>query len=312
MRKPETGQEPGIAMREIIYRGMLGRSVERVRLADGTSAILKPVQGDSNELYVYENVLPLLPDIYPRLLATWRDPQDGAAVRLLFEDAGELKHGYKFDTALDIIRLMAAWHARPTVAWPPLPASRLKPGYGDMAAQLLEERDVLEREIQRWGIEPDLVAATYRMLEADDPFEDGRLVFSHGDLHAGNYADAAGRLVVLDWEHAHMNLRYWDLFHLIDLTHPLYPRTHAPLWRSALLDAYYSLARGTGEAINRPAFLKDYHRFSTVFSLWMLQLIRNDLSCGIGPWPADRLAIQLEETRRSYVENIHALLDVGT
>ena len=69
-----------------------------------------------------------------------------------------------------------------------------------------------------------------------ESFAADELVLSHGDLHLGNYAAVNGQVKVLDWEHAHLNSRYWDLYHVIDLSHPIFPKEMTTNIRERLLE----------------------------------------------------------------------------
>jgi len=303
-------REPAFSRRETIYRGMQGRIVERVWDAGGKSRILKRSGSDAAELRVYEKVLPLLPPVYPGLVAKWADGREDGTAWLLFEDIGPLRHDYRTDTALDVIRCAAWWHTRPAAMWPEMPARGLKPGFGEMASDLLAKRAAGTGLLHRLGFEPQIGQTFFNRLAAGAATADNRLVFSHGDLHVGNYVRADGRLYVLDWEHAHLNVRYWDLFHLIDLTHPLYPRSGAPDWREELLEEYIRSAGEYDPALlrDREALRRDYRWFAAVFSLWMLLLVEADLESGSGPWPGELLAAQLNDTARIFLDNLKVFL----
>ena len=103
------------------------------------------------------------------------------------------------------------------------------------------------------------------------------LVLSHGDLHLGNYGISQNKLVILDWEYAHLNTRFWDLYHLIDLSHPLHPKTVTSELRNKILSEYYDQASTYGIETNRASFKNEYYLFSATFSLWMIMLIEGDL-----------------------------------
>lgn len=133
-----------------------------------------------------------------------------------------------------------------------------------------------------------------------------RRVLSHGDLHLGNYALAGGEIKVLDWEHVHLNAPYWDLYHLLDLSHPVFPRTMDAPTRQRLLDDYLRAAARKGNIWEPAAFKRGYARFAAVFSLWMLLLIEQDLAAiakndGLpAKWSPEQLGRQRQETLASF------------
>ena len=121
-----------------------------------------------------------------------------------------------------------------------------------------------------------------------------------GDLHLGIYALVNGEVKVLDWEHAHLNYPYWDLCHVIDLSHPLFPKTMTSSVRERLLDVYLEESARLGRTYEPVAFKANYRGFSALFSLWMLRLIASDLSQGEdGPWPREALRQQRDEAAES-------------
>ncbi|MGG1641630.1 hypothetical protein ACIFQM_10110 [Paenibacillus sp. NRS-1782] len=83
--------------------------------------------------------------------------------------------------------------------------------------------------------------------------------------------------MVLDWEHAHLNTPLWDVYHLIDMSHPLFPRRMTSDLRICLLDRYLEQLELLGAGLERGAFMQEYGMFAVVFSLWMLLLIESDL-----------------------------------
>jgi thiamine kinase-like enzyme len=133
------------------------------------------------------------------------------------------------------------------------------------------------------------------------------LVLSHGDLHVGNYSLAKGQLYILDWEHTHLNYRYWDLYHLIDLSHPLYPKKVNPTWRIRLLECYIEEATRNGSLIDSQQFIYEYRLFASVFSLWMLRLIEADRISGYSPWSEEQLSVQVIETVTSFLQTVDPL-----
>ncbi|WP_164779559.1 phosphotransferase family protein [Paenibacillus kobensis] len=151
-----------------------------------------------------------------------------------------------------------------------------------------------------FGLPEHLVLRVYGQMKQQPPVIVYRL--SHGDLHAGNFGTADdGTLKVLDWEHVHRNSPYWDLYHALDMSHPMFPRTIEDEARERLLAAYWEQAKAGSVPADREAFMREYSLFSAVFSLWMLRLIASDLEGDGGPWPRERLLRQQEETRAAFL-----------
>ena len=61
------------------------------------------------------------------------------------------------------------------------------------------------------GAGPEASEAARSRLAALARLDSGPLVVCHSDLHRLNLLDGGGRLVVLDWEYAHVADRFWDL-----------------------------------------------------------------------------------------------------
>ncbi|WP_068783017.1 phosphotransferase family protein [Paenibacillus phocaensis] len=296
-----TLDENRIWRREPMYQGMNGRWVERFYTDPGHSYIFKPLtNGESvdREAWVNGNVLAQLPEIaVPQLLAASPEGR-GTEGWTIFEDLGPLRHTYRLEYAEAAARQLARLHAAPAERWPGLTAQGPKPGIETIAADLLRRRDEARVLLAAHGLpvqwlDSDKMAA----IQKGGGFSDKRRVLSHGDLHLGNYAvTKAGRVVLLDWEHAHRNLPYWDLYHLIDMSHPRFPKAMPSEDRMKLLDTYLEEADKQGTTWVREGLAREYAWFAAVFSLWMLLLIEGDLRRGGGVWTIEGLLRQQEET----------------
>ncbi|MEC0232854.1 aminoglycoside phosphotransferase family protein [Paenibacillus kribbensis] len=290
--------------REILYTGTNGRDVERFYVLPSESYVFKPLTNDEQEgreRWVYEHVLPSLPPIYPRLLACSGPGTDGGGEWMILEDLGPLHHLHEEETMLQAVGLVAWWHALPTDCFTGLPLRGPKPIIEEMAFELYERKsDVLEL-CSSLGFSEHQVQRIYVKLEHQSFAQ--QLVLSHGDLHPGNYALSGERLMVLDWEHAHLNIPLWDVYHLIDMSHPLFPRRMTSDLRIRMLDTYLEQLELLGIRMDRAAFLLEYGMFAVIFSLWMLLLIHSDLQ-RIGSdvhrnnnkWSKEQLKAQLKET----------------
>lgn len=301
-----------LSFRESLYQGMNGRHVERFKLASDaeTSYIFKPVTqaGQAErEVWVYENVLPMLPEIYPRLLARSLDP---AAGWMIYEDLGPLSHDHGPEDLNTVIEAMAQWHRLPTDSWIGARLVPPKPRVEAMAGELLQQEAKVAGFMKELHL-PGRLLGDIAEISSGLGRNHVPLVLSHGDLHAGNYTRIEGRLYVLDWEHVHLNTPYWDLYHVLDMSHPIFPRK-APLThkvRDRLLRRYWQLYAPRSSDASGRIFAREYYLFAMVFSLWMLLLIDKDLSHGGGPWSSDQLRIQQEETKYSVRSCACSLMD---
>ncbi|MBB6675191.1 phosphotransferase [Cohnella nanjingensis] len=288
---------------------MNGSEVERLYLDSGESCIWKPLTNDGQlgtEAWVYEHVLAALPPIYPRLLAR-SSPSAPGMSWTLFEDLGPLDHAFAEETALALMSQIARWHALPTDTLREAPLRGPKPAIRRMAADIQSRAEPLP------GIPGDLVRQAAEMTRQPAWAEEvsNASVFSHGDLHLGNYAMTAEGIKVLDWEHAHLNHPYWDLYHVLDMSHPLFPKPVDAAIRGRALERYMAETARIGALALAPSFKRGYSRFAAVFSLWMLQLIDSDLRAGGGPWPLDRLRQQRREARTSFEQCAAACADMN-
>ncbi|UVI30065.1 phosphotransferase family protein [Paenibacillus spongiae] len=293
-----------IARREPLYTGMNGSRVERLRLTVGGSFIFKPLTNDGqwgSELWVYEHILPYFPPLYPRLLASSIDSRQGRHW-LLFEDLGSLDHTFREETAAQLIQHMAWWHGFPTGALRNGPLKGPKPPIGVLAAEISANEEEILRICEEIGAGLPRVQEMLEMLGREEsPFEQAK-VLSHGDLHAGNYAVAGGRLLVLDWEHMHLNSPFWDLYHALDMSHPTFPGMMNEPVRERLLDSYLAAAGECGMRHDAEPFKRAYALYAAVFSLWMLRLIDGDIRRGSGLWPMSALLRQRQETAASLLQ----------
>lgn len=283
-----------IFQREILYTGLNGRNVERIYLSPGESYIFKPLTNNEQvgrEVSVYENILPLFPAIYPKLLSFSKNKNPEQSW-MIFEDVGPLSHVFTEESVFGIVKWIAWWHALDVREIGSLATEGLKPSIEEIAADVQEKKDDLEPFLKLKGVQ--------HLFDLLDSFIFSKsLVLSHGDLHIGNYAVSGDRVVVLDWEYAHLNTPFWDLYHAIDLSHPLYPKMVSTELREQALAIYLAEAGREGD---RTAFLFEYHLFAAVFSMWMMLLIQEDLRDSGGKWPVEQLERQLGETVSSLVQ----------
>ncbi|WEG12932.1 aminoglycoside phosphotransferase family protein [Pullulanibacillus sp. KACC 23026] len=285
---------------ETLYVGTNGRKVERFFLTPTESYIFKPLTNPSQfgkERWIYEQVLPDLKVPAPKIVAASQSDKPEHSW-IIFEDMGALTHQFEEKSVLQMAKTIAHWHAFPIDH---LKVSGLlgpKPPIAEMIETLLAEK---RNRLNSSSFKPyqSVIAKVFKHLNDSLSQE---LVFSHGDLHLGNYAASGNRVVVLDWEHAHLNMRYWDLYHLLDLSHPLFPKTVTSDLREKALDGYLAAVDQTGRRLERGAFKKDYYTFSAIFSLWMLLLIEKDLKNPPEKWPKECLLAQWDETLTALIQ----------
>ncbi|WP_138495072.1 phosphotransferase family protein [Paenibacillus pinistramenti] len=288
-----------------LYQGMNGRFVERFYDDSGQSYIYKPVTQEGQEgreVWVYNHVLPKVAKVYPALLAYAGPSESGGAGWAVFEDLGQLSHDHRPGTLLRMARLAAGWHCLPAAEWEHAALASPKPPITQMAAELLGREEEAGRLLQEAGLPPGLIQRGMDFVNRSALVR--AKVLNHGDLHAGNYARARGRLYVLDWEHAHLNSPLWDLYHLIDMSHPVYPRAFpitAEL-RERVLRGYALKLREYGRELDEQQLADDYDGYACLFSLWMLLLIGRDLQQGSVCWSAPQLLRQRTETMASLKE----------
>lgn len=273
--------EKRLFAREILYKGNNGRFVERFYLSSEESYIFKPLTNNAQigkEVWVHEQILPHFPAVFPKIISN-HVSDDPDLSWMILEDLGPLSHEYNKESLLAVVRSAAMWHSLPVEVFVDVPLIGMKPRIEEMAAEVLTNKEAFSKSLR------PVLALLDRFIFSK------KQVICHGDLHQGNFALAGGRIVVLDWEHTHLNLPYWDLYHAIDMPHPDFSKKMTHNLREAALDAY--LAIGT---VDRAAFKAEYYMFAAVFSMWMLLLIERDLRADAVKWSKDQLERQCAET----------------
>lgn len=300
-----TLDEQKVLKKERVYQGMNGRFVERFYITPDQSYIFKPLTNDSQlgkEMWIYTHFLQKLPSFYPRVI-------DFTSEWIIFEDLGIINHHFSDESVLNITTLIAKWHKIPDDLFETTTANGPKPSFKEVVKQLEIRMEEVISLASKHDISPKTIEFLFSQLE-NVPI-DHKKVFSHGDLHLGNYGYARGKLYIIDWEHAHLNSPYWDLYHLLDISHPNFPKRITKELRNLALDLYMNEAVSEGGYSNRSTFKLQYYLFSSVFSLWMLLLIEADLQRNEGKWSENQLKQQEEETvlcLKHCLEEIQTLL----
>ncbi|MEW4371932.1 phosphotransferase [Paenibacillus kandeliae] len=270
---------------------------------------------------------------------------------IVMEDIGVLNHVHADEQLLQIVEQMAYWHRVDVGHLIAFPQVGQKPPLSDVAASILSrwqqaQQILLQlpaiRSSQGFDLfdthatEPDSQQVTDQWLpilqhdiaEMVQCLASQSPVLLHGDLHAGNYGvNPQGQLILLDWEHSHLGSRFWDLYHLIDLSHPLFPRVMNAALRHSLLERYWlteRALRASSESSEREqdsmglaqqymsfaSFEHDYLVYAIVYSLWMLLLIQNDLLHEPPIWPRAQLLAQQTETEQHLKQCVERWLSV--
>ncbi|WP_462410145.1 phosphotransferase family protein [Neobacillus sp. Marseille-QA0830] len=294
-----------VMKREILYKGMNGKYVERFYLTEAESYIFKPLTNEQQfgrESWVNEHILAGFPAIFPKIL----DQSEGNRPELswmILEDVGSLSHVADEAAMLAVTKLMAWWHSLPVETFVDLPVNGLKPRIEDIISEVRTGKEEWLDTLPKYGMKKAWIQSIFSLI--DSFIFSKKQVLSHGDLHAGNFAFATdGRMIVLDWEHAHLNTPHWDLYHVLDLSHPLFPKQMTDGLRRRVLNLYLDEVK---VEVNREAFIREYYLFSSLFSMWMLGLIKKDLQADAGIWPRERLENQLQETVRVLSQCTEAL-----
>lgn len=289
-----------------------GRTIERVYITNTESFIFKRFINDEQggkEIWIEKNILTSFPDFYPKIIASsFSKNQNNGWIA--YTDLGPITHEYTKDILQDVTNQLVWWHSLPVSVWMNAPLSGLKPKMEEIKKELLKSKDKIGQSLLICNIPKRNISVLFSLLEKWEFSKE--LVLSHGDLHPGNFGTSQNKLVILDWEYAHLNSRHWDIYHLIDLSHPLYPKTVTSKLRNQILDEYYDRACSLGLKIQKERFKTEYFLFSATFSSWMMLLIQKDLKRNDNRWTKDALMNQLRETSICIVQCTEELLKVNS
>ncbi|MFS0635498.1 phosphotransferase [Mesobacillus foraminis] len=294
-----TLNEQEILKSEPIYQGMNGRFVERFYLTPTRSYIFKPLTHFSQsgkEVWIHEHVLPEFPAVYPKIMA--HSASDVPERNwIILEDLGSIKHVFEEKLIMGLVKLVSAWHSLSNSKLQNAGFKGPKPYIEEISAYLsCNKKEVMSTD---WGLDlpQSLINTVLNQIECYTFHE--KKVISHGDLHVGNYGYAGNKIVVLDWEHAHFNSPYWDLYHLLDISHPDFPKNINIELRKLAIECYLEESYSSAESAYRDTFYQGYLLFAAAFSIWMLLLIKEDLKREEARWSHEQLNRQLQETKSS-------------
>ncbi|MBY6053953.1 phosphotransferase [Cytobacillus firmus] len=292
-----------ILRREILYQGSNGRFVERFFIDETKSYIFKPLTNNTQlgkEVWIFENILAELPLKFPKILS-YSVQNTLSNNWIILEDLGTITHTFDSVIAMELTALMAKWHSLPAERFFNTQLNGPKPAIEEMANHILQNKEKVFTIFRLHNVSERLGSNIFSAITGN-PFSAAK-VLCHGDLHQGNFGYAGGKTVVLDWEHCHLNIPYWDLFHLIDMSHPDFPKpddSDEDYLRNKILDCYCEETQIS--VPDRVKFKREYYLFSAVFSVWMMLLIQSDLDNQSAKWTTEQLSRQLKETIRNLVE----------
>ncbi|MDR6549197.1 phosphotransferase [Paenibacillus qinlingensis] len=270
--------------REVIYVGRNGQKVERIQVEiEGAmiSFIFKPLTNYPNkgkELWVQEHISYRIPEVrIPRIMYSAQaiEPEKEWMV---FEDLGELEHSFRADMLIKTSELMPYWHRLPTSLLP-----QAFEGHSPKLTEIQRFIQVKGEQIKqlwlRHGFQDEHM--TY-FLAVILPYEhlESETVISHGDLYPLNLTEVNNQSYILDWEYIHINSVFWDLYNLMDITSPQYSRL--VIQQESRLDILerYMAVRSRLHFPTKEGFIRDYHSFSALYSMWLLLLIEDDIAQG--------------------------------
>ncbi|MFD1677612.1 phosphotransferase family protein [Alicyclobacillus fodiniaquatilis] len=290
-----------IIKRTRLYQGRTGRHVERfvIETAAGpASFVFKPSsypETVGRELWLQQHFLPFVKNVqYPRILAT-SSGGDVETYWAIYEDAGEISHQFTADDYIAAAKLIPCWHSISVEGLPRAFAHWQGRDPAVIARGILANWQKATGILAVLHLSLDKVNQLRTWVEAIGCDDMQEKVPSHADYHIGNIGISHHRLIVLDWENAHVDSVYCDLYSLLDKTHPHFRK--APLdneVRLRALDAYVRKRRELGWQGPPDDFVLNYFRYAVVHSIWMLLLICDDLDRGL--WNRAHLTLQKEET----------------
>lgn len=293
-----------ISRRSPLYKGRNGKVIERFWVefeGQSESYIFKPLTNETTcgrELWMYENVLSSVPVRFPKLYAAAKH-EDPERFWSIYEDMGELTHRLEADDYEIAAASIPLWHGLPLTCVP-AHFKGDKQDLTDLINKVYQEYACDTRgraPLSSLGFEEDEVTAIEKILRQLNGSFDTEIVISHGDYHQGNLSRREEDFIILDWEFVHHNSVYWDLYCLLDMSHPDFPKRVSASTRLAALKSYLNKRTALGWEVHLTSFVADYHRYATVHSLWMLGLIEKDLQKG--QWEASKLQRAQEETLHS-------------
>jgi thiamine kinase-like enzyme len=286
-----------LLQRQPIYRGRNGRVVERIHISTPQgkqSYIFKPLtnlMNMSKEQWSQHHLLAGTSIPYPRLLAA-SEQLEPETYWTIFEDLGELNHQLSEENYMAAARLIPLWHGIPLMKVPPDYRGD-KPDLSTSIDSVKQSWDLIASSLLQLKIDLTQINRLFSIVESAQGLTGEEMVISHGDLCFGNVGISNSVMFVLDWEFVHRNSIFWDLYCLLDMTHPLERKTMNNRLRDQVLSAYIEERQAQGLPPVQANFKTNYAIFAVVYAIWMLLLIEHDLQSKV--WAkSGLLASQIE------------------
>jgi hypothetical protein len=293
-----------ILKRQQLYTGRNGRVIERFWVdMNGLSEsfIFKPLTNGitcGREKWIYEHLLGLVPLRFPKLHAV-ASHEDPLRYWGIYEDLGKMSHHLKDNDYIGAAASIPFWHC---ISLDTVPShfNGDKPDIYKMIDEISDQYHDLEVRLLALGLDKEKLVAVQRETEQlKDSFET-EIVISHGDYHQGNICKRDDELIIIDWEFVHHNSVFWDLYCLLDMSHPDFPKMVSSATRLAALQAYANQRSVLGWESKVESFIMDYHRYTIIHSVWMLGLIEKDLQKA--QWEVSKLLRAQQETLQSLTD----------
>ncbi|CAH1202087.1 hypothetical protein PAECIP111891_01928 [Paenibacillus allorhizoplanae] len=268
--------------REVIYVGRNGQKVERIQVnVDDamTSFIYKPLTNYPNkgkEVWLQANLFVRIPEVNIPKILYFSQALEPEKEWMVFEDLGELEHSFSWDMMLKTSEFIPYWHVLPTKVLPEEFEGHT-PKTKEIQSFILAKDMQTKQLFKSLGILDDQCTYFYEDILHQDQLEN-EIVISHGDLYPLNIAEVNNQVYIFDWEYAHTNSVFWDLYTLMDITSPQYRRLVIEQNSRLAILARYISVRENLQSPTQGNFIMDYHKYSALYSVWLLLLIEEDIA----------------------------------
>lgn len=278
-------------------------------LSDRDSVVVKIVHNSKLGKRIHDiqmNVVVRLPVLSPPIIATG---QMDAGYWLAFTDVAQISERWSEHRFHEALRALVRVHEVGT---------RSAAGLGESVSHTPTAKEVF-LELQGYSAsdyiqllnELSIPPKIYRklvdlFLKSADWFTSITqlpLVLSHGDYHQRNvlFARGTSQPFVIDWEYAHLDIPYFDLFQYLDATSPTEAKSRVGSRLGGLhtyWDTMWGGVKGPGE---RRKWVRGYLRYAAIHLLWILIRIHSDRVNQTFP---------LYALQRQTVETVHGLLSM--
>lgn len=295
-----------ISYKEAIYTARSGNHVERFSY-QGVSYIFKPCSATatSREQWAQQNLIPSIQGVKVPLLLASGGTQDPTLDWIIYEDLGSLIHCNHTDDIIRAAAIIPSWQRLPTVRVP-LGVMGHSPYYAQVLKAITIKKHNVNAMLEGIGVSPSAISSWWALLPNWKQFLQDHQVVSHGDYYRLNIAFQNQETIVLDWEFAHVNSMYWDLYSLMDITSHRYSRIHLDHTdREAALHQYWVNRESIISDEHYNDFIQGYSVFASIYSVWILTLIETDLQQS--SVPVDALRRQQQETELVFEQCLEGL-----